>query len=101
MDEPGGAVHREVARRSAATAMQKGGDAARAIAALLDLDAIRVEDAIEDRRVRPFGRLEHEGLVETDAGVARRESAPLGDGGQRGPRRCIEDDEVVPEPMHL
>ena len=51
-------------------------DAARAVAALLDLGAVGVEDAVVDVGAGAARRLEHQRLVEADAGaaVARRRS---------------------------
>src|SRR5436190_13721 len=47
-NEPRGAVHGDaVAGRGLPAAMEEGGDTARTVPALFDLDAIRIEDAIE------------------------------------------------------
>ena len=88
------------AGRAAAT-MQQGGDAARAVAALLDLEPVSVEDAVEHGRVGTPRRFEHQGLVEADAGMAVRQLPPLLRRGQRAAGRRIEDDEIVAEAVHL
>ncbi len=67
---------------------------------MLNLAAIGVENAVIDGGSRPARRLEHQGLVEADAGKAVREAANrVGAGGAR--RRGVEDDEIVAESMHL
>ena len=81
--------------------MEQGGDAARAVAALLDLDAVGVEDAVEDGRVRTPRRLENQRLVEADAGMSVGEAPQLLRRRQRGARRRIEHDEVVADAVHL
>ena len=71
-----------------------------AIAALLHLVAVGVEDAVVDDGAVAPRLLEHQRLVEADAGV------PVGEGAQRFRRgraagRCVEDDEVVAQAVHL
>jgi hypothetical protein len=81
--------------------VQESCDAARPIAALFDLVAIGIEDAVEDGRIGTLGSAEHQGLVKADAGATVGEAAqPLGleDGFVGG---CIEDDEIVADPVHL
>ena len=46
-------------------------------------------------------RLEHQRLVEADAGVAGGQRAPLRGGGQPAVARRIEHDEVVAEAVHF
>ncbi len=81
--------------------MNVGGNTARPVPALLDLEAVGVEDAIEDRSIRTAWRLEDEGLVETDAGMAIGKLPPLLRSGQRCPGRHVEHDEVVASAVHL
>ena len=98
---PRGTVHGDVAGWRAAATVQQGGDAARAVAALLDLEPVGVEDAVEHGRSCPARRFEHQRLVEADAGMAVRQLAPVLRRGQRAAGRRIEDDEVVAEAVHL
>src|SRR6185437_4368212 len=80
---------------------QQRRNTARAIAASFGLAAIGIADAQESGACRGFRRLDDEDLVAADAAMA------VGDGAGRGgverqrmlPR--IENDEVVPEPVHL
>ena len=61
--------------------MHERGDAARAVAALLHLAAVGVEDAVEHGVSGAARRLEHQRLVETDAGMAvgkRRHCSAVG-----------------------
>src|SRR5881227_3405249 len=75
--------------------------AARAVAALLDLVAVTVEDPVEDGGARAPRALQHQRLVEADAGAALPEPAqqPRSEQGLIGGR--IEDDEIVADPVHL
>ena len=57
--------------------LQVVGDAARAVAALLDLAAVGIEDPVMSGRARHAWWLEHQRLVETDAGVPVGQLAPL------------------------
>jgi len=95
-----GAVEDERATACQATAVQQGGDAARAVPALLDLVA-GVEDAVEDGAVRALRGREHQCLIEADAGAARGETAQSPWREHRRISRRIEDDEVVADPVHL
>ena len=101
IDDPARAVHRQLRSARRAPAGDEAGDAARAVAALLDLRAVRVEDPVVDVRPRAARRQEYQCLVEADARVAIRQPA------QRVLRRDlagilrVEDDEVVAESMHL
>ena len=101
------ALHRQVAGDGAhhdavlaGLVRDKGGDAARGIAAGAGLGAVGVQDAHED--VGALARRLHDDqLVEADAGVAVADGA----GGVRrhrdGPGARIQHDEVVAEPVHL
>jgi len=84
-----------------AAAVQQCRHAARAIAALLDLAAVGIEHAIEGVGAMAARRLQHQRLVETYAGVAIGEGAPLVAGGQRRIGGQIEDYEVVARPCIL
>jgi hypothetical protein len=100
LDEAAGAVEHELAAGFAVTLADVPGDAARAVAALLDLAPVGVEDPVEDGGSGLAGRLQHEGLVEADARETVGEAAE-GLRGRRTACRGIEDDEVVAESMHL
>src|SRR5882672_54982 len=95
-----GTIHHDFARPEFRAAGDERGDATRAVAALLDLDAVGIDDAIEDAGVGTARRFQDKCLVETDAGVPAgqfAEGAGVGD----LPARSIEDHEVVAESMHL
>ena len=83
-----------------AASVQERGDATGAVPALLDLVAVGVEDAIEDRGAGPPRRLENERLIEADAGAARGEQ-PETVGLEERIRGRIEDREVVADTVHL
>jgi hypothetical protein len=76
-------------------------EAARAVAALLDLAAVGVEDAVAEVRVRAARALDHQDLVAADAEVAIGDFADLLSGKRKRLIRAIDDDEVVPRPLHL
>ncbi len=101
LDEPSGAVQGHRAVAVATAVMEQGGDAPRPVAALLHFGAVRIEDPVEDRRLRAPRRFEYQGLIEADSGVPVGElPQPLGR-GERAPGRCLENDEVVADPVHL
>ena len=97
------ALQLELAAALGSARVQKRGDAARAVAALLHFAAVGVEDTIEHAVVRIARRLEHQRLVEADAGV------PIGEGAHAiGIDRCagergggVEDEKIVSQPLHL
>ena len=97
---PPGLSSTQLALRRAFALTQEAGDAAGAVAALLDLAAVGVEDPVKGSRSGPAGRLEHEGLVEADARETVGEAAE-DLRGRRTACRGIKDDEVVAESMHL
>ena len=101
LDHPGRAVHAQRPAARPAAPPQEFGDAARPVAALLDLAAVGIEDAVVDRGARPGRRLQHQRLVEADAGVAVGQPSPGGGVGQGRRVRRIHDDEVVAESVHL
>ncbi len=76
-------------------------EAARAVAALLDLAAVGVEDPVAEVDVGPGRRLDHQHLVAADA------EAPVGEAAQLVAREihalahAVEHDEVVAEAVHL
>jgi len=87
--------------RLGAAAMQECRQATHAIAALLHLAAVGIEDAVVDLGAGAARRLDHQRLVEADTGVARGERAPLGGGRQPSVARRIENDEIVAEAVHF
>src|SRR5688572_5050656 len=100
LHEPARAVQHQVGLRRRGPLADVPGDAARAVAALFDLATVGVEDAVVHGRSRPARRLEHQRLVEADAGKTIGEAAD-GVRGRGAAGRGVEDDEVVAEPMHL
>jgi len=97
IDDPARAVHRQMRPARRAPACDEAGDAARAVAALLDLRAVRVEDPVVDVGPRPARRQEHQCLVEADARVAVGQSSQLVLRRDLAGIRRVEDDEVVAE----
>jgi ribosomal protein S12 methylthiotransferase len=100
LDETAGAVEHELGDALGRALAQEAGDAASAVAALLDFTAVGIEDPVVGGGSLTPRRLEHERLVEADAGVAIREAPNrrcIGSAAGRG----VEQDEVVAEPVHL
>src|ERR1700716_1354556 len=99
--EPRRTVECERAAAADAALVQERGNAARAVAALLNLVAVAVEDPVEHGAVGAPGPLQHQRLVEADTGAAIRETAQ-----QLGPEKGlvggrIEYNEIVADPVHL
>jgi hypothetical protein len=76
-------------------------EAARAVAALLDLAAVGVEDPVDEVHVGAVGRLDQQHLVGAHAEVAIRERAPLRLGQRHALAHAVEHDEVVARALHL
>ncbi len=74
---PGGALQLQVAVAGQAALAQQLGQAAHAIAALLHLAAVGVEDAVVGQRAVAARRFEHQRLVEADAAMPVGELPPL------------------------
>src|SRR5688572_6040646 len=103
-DQPRRAVEQQLVaavRGFRAAPMEERGEAARAVAALLDLAAVGVEDAVVDLRALAARRLEDERLIETNPGMTRGQRTPLLGGRQAAVARRIEHDEIVAEAVHL
>ena len=81
--------------------MQERREAAHAIAALLDLAAVGVEDAVVGLGAGAARRLDHQRLVEADAGVARGQRAPLVGGRQPPSRGASKTMKSLPRPCIL
>ena len=77
VDEAARTVQPQLALAATAPLRHEPGDAACAVAALLDLDTVGVEDAVIDVRAGAARRLEHQGLVEPDPGSPVGERAEL------------------------
>src|SRR5580692_11930331 len=78
-------------------------DTAHAIAALLDLAAVGIEDPVESTARGIAGSFDHQRLIEADAGAPVRERAQR-DGIEAGLWRRgwrVEDEEIVAETLHL
>ena len=75
--------------------------APRAVAALLDLAAVGVENAIAEVGIRRCRRLDDEHLIATDAEAAIGERADLRRRQRERLSRRVYDDEVVAEPLHF
>ena len=81
--------------------MHEAHEAARAVAALLDLAAVGVEDAVAEVDVVAGGRLDQQDLVAADAEVAVGDAAALLGGERDGLADAVEHDEVVAEAVHF
>ena len=100
-DAPLHGLERNGFARGVAALEREAADAARAVAALLDLAAVAVEDPVAQRLARSVGGIEEQELVGADseapvgetADEIGRERDGLGDG--------VKDDEVVPRALHL
>src|ERR1700728_2517099 len=101
MHQARGTLERDGARSAPAAAEEERGDAARTVAALLDLVAVAVEDPVEECAVRAPRRFQHQRLIETDAGAAVGERAHPLTREQPARRGRLEDREVVSDSVHL
>jgi hypothetical protein len=94
-------IHGDRTRRHASAPMEQGSDAARAVTALFDFDAVGVEYPVENSGLRPSGWLQNQRLVIPDTRMPVREPPELltARHGLAGGR--IEHDKVVTRSMHL
>src|SRR5262249_4486658 len=76
-------------------------EAARAVAALLDLTAVGVPDAVAEIRVGALRSLDEKNLVAADAEVPVREPSRALRAYVKGSADAVEHDEVVARPLHL
>src|SRR5262249_14995641 len=76
-------------------------EAARAVAALLDLAAVGIEDTVTEVNFRSLRGFNQQNLVAAHAEVPVRERAKLRTGEIDLLAHTIEDNEVVAEPLHL
>src|SRR5581483_1890965 len=91
----------ELALRGEAARVHELHEAARAVAALLDLAAVGVEDAVAEIRVGAGRPLHRQHLVAAHAKVAIRERPDLAPGEGKPLLRAVEDDEIVARALHL
>jgi hypothetical protein len=81
--------------------MDEAHEAARAVAALLDLAAVGVEDAVAEIDARRRAALDDQDLVAADAEMAVGEKARLGRRRHEVLADRVEHDEIVAEAMHF
>ncbi len=81
--------------------MDEAHEAARAVAALLDLAAIGIEDAVAEIDAGRRRTFDHQDLVATDAKVAVGEKARLGRRRHEVLVDGVEHDKVVAEAVHF
>ena len=81
--------------------MHEAHEAARAVAALLDLAAVGVEDAVAEVDVGAAGFLDQQDLVAADAEMAVGDAAALFGRERDGLADAVEHDEVVAEAVHF
>src|SRR6185503_8544183 len=84
-----------------AAAVHELHEAARAVAALLDLPAVGIEDAVAKVRAAGVGRFDHQDLVAADAEVAVGDLPQLGSVEPERLAGAIENHEIVPRALHL
>ena len=100
-DHPARGLDANLALRREPLVADELDEAARAVAALLDLAAVGVEDPVAEIDVVARRGLDHQHLVAADA------EAPVGEPAQLRRRQlqalphAVEDDEIVAEPLHL
>ncbi len=97
--QPADTVHMNLSAETALAAYEPR-DAARAVAALFDFGTIRVEDPVKNIGTRTPRGLEHQGLIEPDAGAAICQTAIDRCWNHRG-RRRLENDEIISEAVHF
>ena len=81
--------------------MHEAHEAPRAVAALLDLAAVGIEDAVAEIGVGAGGRLHQQDLVAADAEVAVGDEAQLVRRQRDGLAYAVDDHEVVAGAVHL
>ncbi len=93
--QPSGAIHHELTGRRTTLTIEERGDAARTIAALLDLGAVAIEDLVVNAGRGAAGRVQEQRLVKADTGVAVGEAPKLSRCRDGRAARRVEDNEVV------
>jgi hypothetical protein len=81
--------------------MHEAHEAARAVAALLDLAAVGIEDAVAEIDARRRRALHHQDLVAADAEMAVGQKARLGRRRHEVLVDGVEHDEIVAEAVHF
>ena len=76
-------------------------EAARAVAALLDLAAIGIEDAVAKIDARLAGRVDQQNLVAADAEMTVGQIAQLLRGQRNLLADAVEDNEIVAQTVHF
>ncbi len=99
-DQPSRGLDADLALAGQAVLANEDDEAARPVAALLDLAAVRVEDAVAEICV-PLRRLDHQDLVAADAEAPVSEAADIGGSERERRARCVDDDEIVAQSLHL
>jgi hypothetical protein len=106
MNRPGRAIEHDFTaipreHRGAIAPVHERGEATGAVAALLHLAAVGVENTVIDMGARAAGRLEHQRLIKPDARMTRRQRAPLSRCRQGAVTWRLEDNEVIAETVHF
>src|SRR5712692_4679208 len=100
-DRAAGRLDADLALRGQALGVRKLHDAARAVAALLDLAAVGVEDAVAEIGAAPARPLEHRDLVAADAVVPVSDFSYLSPCQREIASGAINDHKIVPGALHL
>src|SRR6185369_104836 len=101
LDEAGERAHADRALAGETAVVHEAHEAACAVAALLDLAAVGIHDAIAEVDVGLVAALDDEDLVRADAEAAIGQVAVLRGREGKGFARGVEHDEVVSGPLHL
>ena len=81
--------------------MDKADETTSAVAALLDLAAVGIEDPVAEIDTRLAGRLDQQDLVATDPEIAVGEVAKLFRGKRNRLANAVENNEIIAQTMHL
>ena len=100
-DDPGPGLDADLGLRSEPLVVDEAHEAACAVAALFDLAAVGVEDAVAEIDVGAGRRLDHQQLITADAAVAVGDRLDARGGEIDRRARGVDDDEVVAQAVHL
>ena len=100
-DDAGSGFDANLGFRAQPLVVHEAHEAARAVAALLDLAAVGVEDAVAEIGIGPGGAFHQQDLVATDAEMAIGDELELGRAQIHALRNRVEHHEIVAQAMHF
>jgi len=100
-DDAGSGFHPNLGFRAQRLVVHEAHKAARAVAALLDLATVGVEDAVAEIRIGPGRAFHQQDLVATDAEMAIGDELELGRAQIHALRNRVEHHEIVAEAVHF